>query len=54
MIQKFSKKELERLGCSEEEVTLVMKCQKKFPIILDNESDTKGFCIDARVLHEQL
>ena len=29
MVQKFSRKELQRLGCSEEEIDLVMKYQKK-------------------------
>lgn len=49
MNQKFSKKELERLGCTEEEIKLVMEYQKKLPIIVDED-----FIIDARELHLQL
>lgn len=33
MIQKFSKKELQRLGCTEEEINLIMTYQRKFPIL---------------------
>ena len=54
MIQKFSRKELQRLGCSEEEIDLVMKYQKKFPIILDNEDNMEKFCIDAKKLWNEL
>ena len=54
MIQKFSRKELQRLSCSEEEIDLVMKYQKKFPIILDNEDNMERFCIDARQLWNEL
>ncbi|MDL2302600.1 antA/AntB antirepressor family protein [Lachnospiraceae bacterium OttesenSCG-928-D06] len=54
MVQKFTKKELERLGCNEDEIKLVMQCQKKFFIILDNDENTNGFCIDARTLYHQL
>lgn len=53
MNQKFSKKELERLGCTEEEIKLVMDYQKKLPIIVDNDQ-IEHFCIYARDLHEQL
>lgn len=53
MNQKFSKKELERLCCNEEEIKLAMEYQKKLPVIVDNDSIEK-FSIDARVLHEQL
>jgi phage anti-repressor protein len=49
MNQKFSKKELERLGCNEEEVKLVMDYQKKLPIIVDED-----FVTDARELHNFL
>jgi anti-repressor protein len=49
MNQKFSKKELERLGCTEEEIKLVMEYQKKLPIIVDED-----FAIEARELHNQL
>lgn len=54
MVQKFTKKELERLGCTEEEIKFVMKYQKKFPIILDNEDNIDKFCIDARQLWNEL
>lgn len=53
MQQKFSKKELERLGCKEDEVRLVMEYQRKLPIIVDNDEIEK-FCVDARFLHGQL
>jgi phage anti-repressor protein len=53
MNQKFSKKELERLGCNEEEVKLVMEYQKKLPIIVDNVN-IEEFSVDARILHKQL
>ena len=54
MTNKFSKKELQRLGCNEDEVNLVMKYQKRFPIILDNEYNMEKFCIDARTLWNEL
>lgn len=54
MIQKFSKKELERLGCTEEEINLIMTYQRKFPIILNNENSVEKFCIDARNLWREL
>lgn len=53
MQQKFSKKELERLGCNEEEIKLVMEYQRKLPVIVDNDEIEK-FCVDARTLHDQL
>lgn len=53
MNQKFRKKELERLGCTEEEIKLVMEYQRKLPIIVDNMQINK-FCVDARTLHAQL
>ena len=50
MQQKFSKKELERLGCTEEEIKLVMEYQRIFPILQeDNES-----YIDLSNLHKSL
>lgn len=48
MVTKFSKKELERIGRTDDEIELVMKYQKRFPIILDNEDNIEKFCIDAR------
>lgn len=53
MVQKFTKKELQRLGCTDEEISLVMKYQKLLPI-LSEDNDTYGFSVDARILHEQL
>lgn len=54
MQAKFSRKELERLNCSEEEILLVMSYQKRFPIILDNEDNIEKFCIDARDLYKEI
>lgn len=48
MITKFSKKELQRLGCSEEEVELVMKYQRLLPM------PSEDFEMDARDLHKYL
>jgi phage anti-repressor protein len=53
MNQKFSKKELERLGCNEEEVKLVMEYQKKLPVIIDG-NDTVKYCVNIKELHTQL
>ena len=50
---KFTRKELERLGRNDEDIELVMKYQKKLPI-LANCQDIEGFSIDARILHNQL
>ncbi len=49
----FTKKELQRLGCTDDEIKLVMKYQKKLPVLIEN-MEVKGFCVDARTLHEQL
>lgn len=54
MVQKFNKKELQRLGCTEEEINLVMTYQRKFPILLDNEDNIEKFCINARQLWNEL
>lgn len=54
MTKKFTKKELERLNCSEEEIALIMKYQRRFPIILDNEDNMEKFCIDARTLYKEI
>lgn len=53
MQTKFSRKELERLNCSEEEITLVLKYQKKLSILVDNNT-VENFSVDARLLWEQL
>lgn len=53
MNQKFSKKELERLGCNEEEIKIVMEYQRKLPVIVENDV-IEDFCVDARTLHTQL
>lgn len=52
MVTKFTRKELERIGRSEEEIELVLKYQKKLPILSDD--DSSGFTIDARQFHIQL
>ena len=54
MVQKFSRKELQRLGCTDDEIKLVMEYQKRFPIILDNEDNIEKFCIDARILYKEI
>lgn len=54
MIQKFSKKELQRLGCTGEEIALVLKYQKRFPIILNNEENIEKFCINAKDLYKEI
>ena len=53
MAKYFTKKELQRLGCTDDEIKLVMKYQKKLPVLIEN-MEVKGFCVDARTLHEQL
>jgi phage anti-repressor protein len=53
MNQKFSRKELERLGCTESQVELVMECQKKLPVIFEND-EIATFCVDARKLWSEL
>ena len=54
MVTKFTRKELERIGRTEEEIDLVLKYQKRFPIILDNEDNIEKFCIDARMLYKEI
>lgn len=51
MITKFSRKELERIGRNEEEIELVMKYQKKLPVLIEN-NNVEQFSIDARLLWE--
>lgn len=53
MVTKFSRKELERIGCNEEEIELVIKYQKRLPILIEN-NNVGQFSIDARLLWEQL
>lgn len=48
MVQKFTKKELQRLGCNDEEIALVMKYQKLLPM------PDVDFEINARTLHNYL
>lgn len=50
---KFMKKELQRLNCTDEEISLIMQYQKKFPILNDGE-DIGGLCINARDFWKQL
>lgn len=54
MQTKFSIKELERLNCSEEEISLIIKYQKRFPIIWDNEDNIEKFCINAKDLYKEI
>lgn len=54
MNKKFTKKELQRLKCTDEEIELVMEYQRRFPIILDNEDNIEKFCIDARELYKNI
>lgn len=54
MEQKFTKKELQRLGCTDDEIEIVIAYQKKFPILLDAEESLEKFCIDAKTLWEVL
>lgn len=49
----FTKKELVRLSCTDDEIKLVMQYQKKLPILVENEN-TDEFCINAKDLHKQL
>ena len=54
MNKKFTKKELQRLKCTDKEIELVMEYQRRFPIILDNEDNIEKFCIDARELYKNI
>lgn len=38
MQTKFSRKELERLDISQEDIDLVLKCQKQLPVLFDNDT----------------
>ena len=49
----FTKKQLERIGCSNEKIQLVLDYQKRLPVLVNNE-DVEGFCVNTRQLHEQL
>ena len=51
---KFTEKELVRLGCSEDEINVVMTYQKKLPILSMTDDNSDLFHVDARVLHELL
>lgn len=53
MVTKFTRKELQRLKCTEDEINLIMLYQKKLPILIENE-EVDGFCVDVRELHFQL
>lgn len=50
---KFTRKELERLECSEEEISLVMNYQKNLSILTQN-NETLKYCIDIKNLYVQL
>ena len=53
MVKKFTRKELKRIGCTEDEINLAIQYQKKLPILVENDS-IKGFSVNARILWEQL
>lgn len=44
---------MKRIGCNEEEIELVIKYQKRLPILIEN-NNVGQFSIDARLLWEQL
>ena len=48
MVKKFTKKELQRLGCNEEEIDIAMSYQKLLPM------PEEDFEMNARTLHEYL
>lgn len=48
----FTKKQLERIGCSNEDIELVLDYQKKLPVLINNDGVEK-FCVNARELHEE-
>lgn len=50
---KFSRQELGRLSCSEEEIAIALKYQRKLPILSENNNTTK-FCVDIENLYTQL
>lgn len=50
---KFNKKELQRLNCNDEEISLIMEYQKKLPILSENE-DINSLCVNAKDLWTQL
>lgn len=49
----FTRKQLERIGCSNEEVELVLDYQKRLPVLLKGD-DVEKFCVNARELHKEL
>lgn len=49
----FTRKELERLNVSEENINLVLNYQKKLPVLIEN-NEIGGFCIDVRILYQQI
>ena len=48
MVKKFTKKELERLNCTEDDISIVMKYQKLLPM------PDEDFEMNARTLHKNL
>lgn len=53
MVTKFTRKELERLNISEEDIELVLKCQKTLPILFDG-GDIAEFSVNAIDLWNQI
>lgn len=50
---KFTRKELERLGCNEEEVELVLQYQNKLPVLISGYDAVK-YCVNIKELYKQL
>jgi len=53
MLTKFKRKELERLSFTEDEIDLIMKYQRKLPILANNDG-IDGFCVNVEDLWERL
>lgn len=50
---KFTKEDLLKLNCTDEEISLIIEYQEDFPVLSENEN-LDGLCIDARKLWKQL
>lgn len=53
MIKKFNRQELERLGRNEEDIELMLKCQKTLPVLFEN-NDIAKYSINAIDLWSQI
>lgn len=54
MNQKFTKKELDRLGRNEEDIDLIMKCQNALPIVFTNDNNIAKYSVNAIDLWNQI